>query len=204
MKKIYAIVIIVSLLVGTFAGFVSSYYILNFYQKPGDKLIEGYYETENAVLVSPHSIRKKIGLGNEDFALVDLRSSEEYEAGHIVGAINIPAYSNPDESDYSSVNRIASSFRELKEQNPEKEIIVYCYSTPCMTGRKIGMMLAENGVYVKHLGIGWNEWKYYWNLWNHDLETQVNPGDYIALGNEPGFLKTKQNLTTCSFGGFSC
>jgi len=39
-----------------------------------------------------------------------------------------------------------------------------------MTGRKIGKMLAEKEIYVKHPNIGWNEWRYYWNLWNHELD----------------------------------
>lgn len=204
LRKIYVLTMVFSLMFGTLAGIASSYYFFNFYEKNENKLIEEYYEIENAVLVSPHSIRKKIGEGDSSFILVDLRSREEYETEHIVGAVNIPAYSTPDESDYDSADRIVGSFKELKENNPNKDVIVYCYSIPCMTGRKIGMMLAEKEIYVKHLGIGWNEWKYYWNLWNHDRETQVNPSDYVISGSEPGFLEIKGELKSCSIGDFSC
>ena len=53
--------------------------------------------------------------------LVDLRSNEEYQTSHIVGAINIPAYKNPDESAYDEVNRIVGEFQKLPK---DKEIVV--------------------------------------------------------------------------------
>lgn len=168
------------------------------------ELIKEFYKIENAVHVSPHSVRKQIGAGEESFVLVDLRSQEEYETAHIVGAVNIPAYATPDKSDYGAVDRIVSSFREVIAKNPNKDIVVYCYSIPCMTGRKIGKMLAEHGIYVKHLGIGWNEWRYFWNLWNHDGEKKVNPKDFIASGKEPGVF-SGQGGSACPLGGdFGC
>ncbi len=166
-------------------------------------LIREFYETENAVLASPHSIRKNIADGT--FVLVDLRSQEEYETAHIIGAVNIPAYATPDKSDYGAVDRIVSSFEKLRAESPDKDIIVYCYSTPCMTGRKVGKMLAERGIYVKHLGIGWNEWRYHWDLWNHDGEKKVNPRDYIISGTEPGvFGGERSDACPASGGGLGC
>lgn len=68
-----------------------------------------------------------------------------------------------------------------------------------MTGRKAGQMLAEKGIYVKHLGIGWNEWRYFWNLWNHEHEwDKTKVEDYVATGTEPGFLKIKSDSSVCS------
>lgn len=169
--------------------------------KSSDELIKEFYDVENAVHVSPHGLRKHMG-ENDDVVLVDLRSPEEYEAAHITGAISIPAYATPDKSDYGSVERIVDSFREISE---DKEIIVYCYSMPCMTGRKIGKMLADHDIYVKHLGIGWQEWRYYWNLWNHDGETQVNSDDYITSGPEPGVFEGGVNSKACPIEGeFGC
>ena len=202
--KIYFLMIIISLFIGTFVGTVFSNIIYEEKEMTKEDLIKEYYEIENAVMVSPHSIRKKIGEGDTGFVLVDLRSQQEYETEHIIGAVNIPAYITPDTSNYDDVDRIVNSFKTLKEENPEKDIIVYCYSAPCMTGRKIGKMLSENEIFVKHLGIGWNEWKYYWDLWNHDGETKVDPTDYVATGNEPGFLKIEAALETCGLGDFGC
>ncbi len=89
--------------------------------------------------------------GDMNFILVDLRSQEEYEKEHIIGAISIPAYKDRDTSDYGAVDRIVGEFSKLPK---DKDVIVYCYSIPCMTERKIGKMLAERGIYVKLLGVG--------------------------------------------------
>ncbi len=167
-----------------------------------EELIKEFYKVENAVHVSPHSVRKN--LANSEVVLVDLRSQEEYETLHIITAVNIPAYANPDKSDYGAVDRIVGAFKEVQAKNPGKDIVVYCYSIPCMTGRKIGKMLLEHDIYVQHLGIGWNEWRYYWKLWNHDGEKQVNPLDYVASGKEPGVFKGERS-PGCPIGGeFGC
>ena len=150
-------------------------------------LMRDFYQTEVAVHVSPHHLRKAIAKGDDSFVLVDLRSPEEYEREHVVGAINIPAYKDSETSAYGEVDRIVGSFEELIASNPDKEVIAYCYSIPCMTGRKIGNLLAEHGVYVKQLGVGWNEWRYFWSLWNHEHEwDQTDVMDYVVSGSEPG------------------
>ena len=166
-----------------------------------DNLIKDFYYTENAVHVSPHGLRKKMDQGDDSFILVDLRSQEEYEKEHVIGAVNIPAYADPDRSAYNEVDRIVNEFRELSE---DKTIIVYCYSTACMTGRKIGKMLAENDIFVAHRGIGWNEWRYAWDMWNHDGEAYVPWWDYIATGSEPGTPKVRELPSSCGGGEFDC
>lgn len=196
--------IIVSLIFGAIGGAIT-YGVLNMNSKPSNEdLIKEFYLTENAVHVSPHSIRGQMDKGTGNFVLVDLRSSEEYKKEHVIGAVNIPAYKDPNTSAYDEMDRIVGDFQKLINENPGKEIIVYCYSTPCMTGRKIGKMLVDRDIYVKHLGIGWNEWRYYWNLWNHDGETPTKVEDYIISGNEPGKPKQKNSLTPCSEGQFGC
>src|SRR3989338_2272387 len=67
-------------------------------QKSQNDFIKEFYEVENAVHVSPHSVRKSMDEGQLDVTLVDLRSPQEYEASHIIGAINIPAYTDPNTS----------------------------------------------------------------------------------------------------------
>lgn len=171
-----------------------------------NELIKSFYLVENAVHVSPHTVRKKIDKGDTNFVLVDLRSPQEYEKEHIVGAMNIPAYKDPDisislETDKEAAERIVARFQELPKG---KDVIVYCYSMPCMTGRKVGKLLADNGIYVKHLGIGWNEWRYFWNLWNHDGETAVPPADYVVSGKDPGTPKQRELPSPCGEGELSC
>lgn len=183
-----ATIIILSLLAGALGGGITSFALAS--QPPSqEELIRGFYDVENAVHVSPHSIRKSLANGELGVTLVDLRSAEEYEDEHILGAVSIPAYRDPDTPAYFDVERITAAFAALPE---DKDIVVYCYSMPCMTGRKIGQLLAHQGVFVKHLGIGWNEWRYHWTLWNHPHEwntTRVE--DYVISGPEPGTLAKK-------------
>jgi rhodanese-related sulfurtransferase len=182
------------------ASFVTAYFVTTLQKPSQEKLISEFYETENAVHVSPHGLRKSIMKNQLDVILVDLRSQEEYEREHVIGAINIPAYKDPETSAYGDVERIVKSFKDL---GTEKDIVVYCYSMPCMTGRKIGKMLTEHGIYVKHLGIGWNEWRHFWQSWNHEHEWAVTKvEDFIATGKEPGkFVSDVEYKDACPIGG---
>ncbi len=196
--RIFIVLFVVSAVAGILGGIFADV----LFSKSERKLIKEFYEIENAAYVSPHSIRKH--MGDDSIVLVDLRSMEEYETAHIVEAVSIPAYKNPNESAYEDTERIVNKFRNLIAKDTDRDIVVYCYSMPCMTGRKVGQMLAEHGIYVKHLGIGWQEWRYYWNLWNHDGEDPVDPADYIASGSEPGIF-TGKGGRACPIGGdFGC
>ncbi len=180
-------IIVIAIIAGGLAGIVTSTSLNAAQLTPEQAFIKEFYDVETATSVSPHHIRKAMAKGDESFILVDLRSQEEYEEEHVRGALNIPAYKDRDHSDYGAVERISASFAELRAENPEKDIIVYCYSIPCMTGRKVGKILADRGVFVQHLGVGWNEWRYYWQLWNHPHEWETtNVEDYVWSGPEPG------------------
>jgi rhodanese-related sulfurtransferase len=174
-------------------------------QEREHRLIKEYYDTENKVSVSPHGMRLKMDAGEFTAVLVDLRSQEEYEEGHITGAINIPAYKDKNTPDYGAVERIVGEFKKIPK---EKEIIVYCYSVACMTSRKIGAMLADQDIFVKHLNIGWNEWRNDWQSFNHQHEWYSTWSyQYITTGKEPGEIKVrKENVenATCPANGFGC
>lgn len=201
-KLVLGLVICNALISIAIGGFVFS--MLS--KKPSkEKLIAEFYAIENAVHVSPHGLRKSMDDGKLQYTVVDLRSKQEYEKEHVIGSINIPAYSDPDTSAYGDVDRIVNEFKKLPK---DKDIVVYCYSAPCMTGRKIGEVLTENGIFVKHLGIGWNEWRYHWNSWNHEHEwSQTIVDDYIGKGSDPGkpMRKERNPLTPCTLDdAFGC
>ena len=194
--------VMLSIIFGALAGGIAALTVMNL-RNGQNELIKSFYLTENAVHVSPHSIRKAMDKWDNNFILVDLRSQKEYEKEHIIGAINIPAYKDPDTSAYGDVDRIVGEFSKLPK---DKEIIVYCYSIPCMTGRKIGKMLVEHGIYVKHLGIGWNEWRHFWTLWNHEHEwNNSKVENYIWKGEEPGIPVKNIDALVCPIEGeFGC
>lgn len=197
--------LLISAIVGAMVGSIFTYGILSVQKTDTKDLMKDFYLSENATLVSPHGLRKKMDKGGDNYTLVDVRSQEEYEKEHIIGAINIPAYKDPNNSvslntDDDEKDRIINSFREIKDE----EIIIYCYSVPCMTGRKIGKLLVENDIYVNLLGVGWNEWKYDWDMWNHDGETKVDKNDYVISGAEPGKPTVKDITSPCTEGELGC
>lgn len=190
MSKTSKTTIAIAILAGVLSGVISSLIVWAVVSNPSaERRIKDYYLTETAVLVSPHHLRQEMDKGDDTFILVDVRTQEEYEREHIVGAINIPA----DEA------KMVNSFAEL-EKETDKEIIIYCYSMPCMTGRKVGAALVEHGIYVKELGVGWNEWRYFWELWNFDHELESTfVEDYVVSGSEPGVPILKEARTdACS------
>ncbi len=141
-----------------------------------NELIAQYYASEAATLVSPHSIRERMDRGDDSFILVDTRAKVDYEREHIIGAINI------DSSE--SFGDVLDAYEALDQ---DKQIIIYCYSASCMNGRKVGNFLAENGIYVQEMTVGWNEWRYDWTGWNYDTEwDRVFVEDYVISGSEPG------------------
>ena len=81
--------IIISSVIGAIVGSYATFILQNNKRQTDKDLIKEFYEVENAVYVSPHSLRKKMSEGKiNDYILIDLRSREEYEKEHIITAIN--------------------------------------------------------------------------------------------------------------------
>ena len=144
---------------------------------PSDnQLKKDWFASEVAVLVSPHSLREYIEHGENPYVLIDVREKEHYELGHIIGAYNIP----PDD------NMIAA-FKELQVKYPDQELLIYCYTQVCMRGRKVGKELAKHGIYVREIGIGFQEWKNDWQRWNYEWEwPHIQIDTLIQTGKERG------------------
>jgi len=195
---------ITSLAIGFVLGIIATVFLTSTPEKSPNDLITEYYAVETAVSVSPYDIKTNIMQGKANsFILVDVRSQAEYEEEHIVTALNIPIYVDPAESGKDNSERIIEAFRELKNTNPNTDIITYCYSAACMAARKVGNTLAENGIFVKHLNIGWNEWRYHWDLWNGpNSGTFVE--DFVISGTEPGEPKIQNIIAPCGEGEFAC
>lgn len=121
-----------------------------------------YYTVENAVSVSPHDIRMEMDTWGTDFIIVDLRSRGEFEREHIRWAINIPGIDG-DTSREEQEQRIVDAFKKLPK---DKRIILHCYTHYCMLAKKVGLMLAKEGIQAQELNIWWNEWRNEWDLWN--------------------------------------
>ena len=195
MEKINILWVLIVINIGVTAALVLHTTSLQYLS--GDTLKRLHYETEAATLVSPHGLREKMEHGENPYLLVDVREKEHYVLGHITEAVNIP----PD-------GDMVEAFRELQKKHPEKELLIYCYTEVCMRGRKVGRELAKNGIFVRELGIGFQEWKYDWKKWNYEWEWEhVDMQPLITTGEKPGVLileKGKEKEGCSANAGFSC
>lgn len=190
----HLIALILGVIVGSLAVLVSTSLSA---PTVGEQVAE-YYKIENMVAVSPHDIKTGLQKNTQDsFVLVDLRSAGEYETEHITSAVNVPNYVDPEVSGQDNAERLVAAFAELRAENPDKDIIMYCYSAACMASRKVGQALSEQGIIAKHLNIGWYEWKYHWTIWSG--EDGLDPQDFITAGADPGTPSLEDSvLSPCS------
>jgi len=184
------VIFLVSLITSLLTLFAYSTYV-----NTPDQQKKSYYQNSVSTLQSPHGYREQMHKGYTDYVLVDTRAKQDYINGHITGAFNIDSS--------QSIDQVVEQFSAL-DQKYEKPILIYCYSASCMNGRKIGALLAEHGIYVHELTIGYNEWEFYPEVWNYPEDWEnLNIEDYITRGKEPGELtpNLEQLLDGCSIEG---
>ncbi len=76
--------------------------------------------------------------------VIDVRPEEEFEAGHLPGAINIP----PDELE-----------QRLDALDPDQQVVAYCRGPHCVFSYDAVQLLRERGVEASRLEDGFPEWK---------------------------------------------
>jgi rhodanese-related sulfurtransferase len=88
--------------------------------------------------------------GEVDFVLLDARSRESYDAGHLPGAVHLSEIS-------------AETVAEL----PDGPVVAYCWGPSCNGACKAALRLAELGRPVKEMLGGYE----YWTRDGHPVET---------------------------------
>lgn len=85
-----------------------------------------------------------VGLRQGCFTLLDVRSKEEYQAGHLPDAINIPF----------------DELEKLLETLPrEREIVAYCRGPYCVLSHQAAERLRNLGYRVRRFTEGYPQWK---------------------------------------------
>ncbi len=80
--------------------------------------------------------------------VLDVRPPEEYAAGHVPGAINIP------------LQELEQRLEELENQEGEnREIVAYCRGPHCVLAFDAVAHLRERGINARRLEDGYPEWK---------------------------------------------
>jgi ArsR family transcriptional regulator len=76
--------------------------------------------------------------------VLDVRPAEEYAAGHLPGAINLP------------VDRLESHLAKLPRR---KEIVAYCRGPYCLMSFEAVAALRKRGLKARRLENGFPEWR---------------------------------------------
>jgi len=80
--------------------------------------------------------------------VLDVRPSEEYAAGHVPGAVNIP------------LKELEDRLEELSNQEGEnREIVAYCRGPHCVLAFDAVARLREKGITARRLEDGYPEWQ---------------------------------------------
>ena len=76
--------------------------------------------------------------------VLDVRPREEFEAGHVTGAVNIP---------------IEELGRRLRELPKGKEVVAYCRGPFCLMSFEAVELLRRKGLRARRLQDGMPEWR---------------------------------------------
>ena len=108
-----------------------------------DKLVNTYLTAKDDL--EPIPAKELLSMVKQDLVTVlDVRPAEEFEAGHVQGAINIP------------INELE---QHLQQFNPAQEVVAYCRGPHCILAFDAVAQLRDNGFQARRLEDGYPEWK---------------------------------------------
>jgi len=101
-----------------------------------------YFANKVAFSTGPMEISYQMEQG-EDLTLIDVRDEEDFEKGHLPGAIHVP------EAQWKTPLGLRKNAMN----------IVYCYSQTCHRAAKVAMEFADQGYPVMEMDGGFEAWK---------------------------------------------
>ncbi len=108
-----------------------------------DRLVDTYLTVKDSLEPIPRSelmSRVRDGL----VTVLDVRPAEEYAAGHVPGAVNIP---------------LQELEKRLDELSTEQEIVAYCRGPHCVLAFDAVASLRRQGLQARRMEDGYPEWK---------------------------------------------
>jgi len=93
--------------------------------------------------IDPAELKRRIAAG-DDVVVVDVRPRQEFEAGHIAGAVSIP------------LEELAERLDELPD---DVEVVAYCRGPYCVLAPEAVTQLHDAGRRVRRLEAGYPEWR---------------------------------------------
>jgi rhodanese-related sulfurtransferase/predicted transcriptional regulator len=108
-----------------------------------ERVVAGYFrERDSLEPVSRQELIRRMRRGLA--TVIDVRPQEEFAAGHISGAINVP---------------LKDLARRLKELPSAKEVVAYCRGPYCVLSYEAVWALRHRGFKARRLEDGYPEWK---------------------------------------------
>jgi ArsR family transcriptional regulator len=108
-----------------------------------DRVVRAYFNKRDDM--EPVSRQQLLKLTSEDAVTVlDVRPTDEFDLGHVQGAINIP---------------FRALKRRLAELNPKQDIVAYCRGEYCVLAFEAVALLRSRGFKARRLQDGLPEWR---------------------------------------------
>ena len=106
------------------------------------KRARAYFENKVAFTTGPIELSRQ--LDNHNFNIVDVREAEDYEKGHIPGAVNLPK---------------AGWENAARSLSRDKTNVVYCYTQQCHLAANACVAFASKEFPVTELEGGFETWQ---------------------------------------------
>jgi rhodanese-related sulfurtransferase/DNA-binding HxlR family transcriptional regulator len=108
-----------------------------------DRLVRSYLTIKDSL--EPIPVRELLARARDGLVTVlDVRPREEYAAGHLPGAVNIP---------------LAELEQRLKHIDPAQDVVAYCRGPHCVLAFEAVARLRKRGLKARRLEDGFPEWK---------------------------------------------
>lgn len=111
---------------------------------PNPKKARRFFARKMAFTTGPAELGRWLKDGT-NVNVVDVRAAEDYERGHIPGAVSLPK----------------DRWRRLSGLDKDKINVVYCYSQVCHLAAAAALAFADRGFPVMELEGGFETWKAY-------------------------------------------
>lgn len=107
------------------------------------EIVGGYFHARDALdPVSRQELARR--LKDEVVTVLDVRPTDEFAAGHLPQAVNVP---------------LRELTRRLRDLPQEREVVAYCRGPYCVLAFEAVALLREHGFKVRRLEDGYPEWK---------------------------------------------
>ena len=120
-----------------------------------------FFQKKMAFTTGPVELNEQIE-NHADLVIVDVRAREDFEDGHIPGALSLPR----------------EKWNAPEGLSMEKPNVLYCYSHVCHLGAAAAVQLAGFGYSVIEMDVGFKAWE------DNDLEVELGESDEPELDQE--------------------